>query len=164
MTIEGLVLLEWLSSPYAPGATVIIMVICVAISFMNSLINRLLISRLIGWREYVKMQKELAEYRSLTTQAIRSKDQKLLKALEKKKPRVSQIQRQQSKPQTILLLISFSYIIIWYVFLIPAYGSVPVAFIPGIGGVPVVLWYFPCSLFFGTVFSRIFGLGIGGME
>ena len=110
------------------------------------------------------MQIEMKEFRSLSSKAIRSKDEKILKKLEKQRPRINQIQKQMSKPQTILLVISFSYIIIWWFFLIPLYGSIPVAFIPGLGGVTVVLWYFPCSLFFGTVFSRIFGVGLGATE
>lgn len=161
ITRKGLELLDWLLSPQAPGATIFILLICIAISFANSSINRLLIKHFIGWEEYVKMQKELAEFRSQSSQALRSKDQKLVKKLEKQRPRINQIQKQMSKPQTILFLISFSYIVIWWLFLIPMYGYNPVAFIPGFGGVSVVLWYFPCSLFFGTVFSRIFGVGMG---
>ncbi|UCE96216.1 MAG: DUF106 domain-containing protein [Candidatus Bathyarchaeota archaeon] len=157
-------MLEWLFSTQAPGATIFILLICIVISFANSLINRLLINRLIGWEEYKSMQKELKEFRSLSTRALRSKDQKILKKLEKQRPRITQIQRQMSKPQTILLLISFSYIIIWWFFLIPLYGATNIAFIPGFGGVSVVLWYFPCSLFFGTVASRILGVGVGAME
>ncbi|MFP3984826.1 MAG: EMC3/TMCO1 family protein [Candidatus Bathyarchaeia archaeon] len=153
--------MEWLLAPQAPGATIFILLICIAISCANSSINRLLINRLIGWEEYQKMQKELAEYRSLSSKAMRSKDQKLLKKVEKQRSRISNIQKQMSKPQTILFVISFSYIIIWWLFLIPFYGSNPVAFIPGLGGVPVVWWYFPCSLFFGTVFSRILGVAMG---
>ncbi len=154
-------LLEWLLSPYVPGSTLVILLICVTISFLNSFINRLLISRLIGWQEYAKMQQELAEFRTLSSQALRSKDAKMLKKLEKQRPRVGQIQKQMAKPQTILFLISMSYIVIWWFILLPAYGPSNVAFIPGLGGVSVVLWYFPCSLFFGTVFSRIFGVGLG---
>ncbi len=157
-------MLDWLLAPEVPGATIVILLICIAISCANSLINRLLINRLIGWEEYVKMQKEMREFRSLSSKAIRSKDPKILKKIEKQRPRMNQMQRQMSKPQTILLVISFSYIVIWWFFLIPAYGSIPVAFIPGLGGVTVVLWYFPCSLFFGTVFSRIFGVGLGATE
>ncbi len=156
-------MLEWLLTPYAPGATIFILLICIAISFTNSLVNRVLINRLIGWEEYGKMQKELSEYRSLSSQALRSKDEKLKKKLEKQRPRISNIQKQMSKPQTILMLISFSYILIWWFVLIPLYSLIPVAFIPGLGGVSVVWWYFPCSLFFGTIISRIFGVGMGAM-
>ena len=157
-------MLEWLFAPTAPGATIIILLICVVISCANSLINRALIQRLIGWEEYKKMQREMAEFRSLSSKALRSKDPKILKKLERQRPRMSQMQKQMSKPQMVLMMISFSYIVIWWFFLIPVYGAHNIAFIPGIGGVTVVLWYFPCSLFFGTIFSRIFGVGLGATQ
>jgi len=71
-----------------PLATVIIMLICMAVSFLNSSINRLLISHFVGWEQYRVMQKEIAEYRSQTTQAMRKGDKKLLEKLTKKEPQI----------------------------------------------------------------------------
>ena len=67
-----------------PWATLSIMLISVAISFMNVGLNRLLISRMVGWHEYKSMQKELAEYNALRMKAVRANDTKLLDKLKKK--------------------------------------------------------------------------------
>jgi uncharacterized membrane protein (DUF106 family) len=61
-----------------PWATLSIMLISVAISFMNVGLNRFLISRMVGWHEYRAMQKELSEYNSLRMKAMRAKDTKTL--------------------------------------------------------------------------------------
>jgi len=143
-----------------PLATVVIMLTAVAVSFLNMGINRLLITRMCGWEEYKVMQKETSEYRSQMMQAMRANDQKLVEKLKKKESQINNMQKKMMKPQTILIPISFSYIIIWYVFLIPVYGGNPVALVPGIAptGIPVIFWYMICSFFFGTLASRIVGV------
>ena len=148
-----------------PLATVVIMLVAVAVSFLNMGINRLLITRMCGWEEYRVMQKETSEYRSQMLKAMRANDQKLVEKLKKKEAQINRMQQKMMKPQTILLPISFSYIIIWYVFLIPVYGGTPVAYVPGLApgalmatGIPVIFWYMICSFFFGTLASRVVGV------
>lgn len=141
-----------------PIATIVIMLICMIISFVNSSINRLLISRFIGWGQYGEIQKELAEYRSLTTQAMRTSDKKLLEKLKKKEPQIMNMQKKMLKPQLILLVLSFSYIFIWLFVLYPLYGGATVAYIPIIGKAQVFWWYFICSFLFGTLASRLLGI------
>jgi len=148
-----------------PLATVVIMLVAVAVSFLNMGINRLLITRMCGWEEYRVMQKETSEYRSQMLKAMRANDQKLVEKLKKKEAQINRMQQKMMKPQTILLPISFSYIIIWYVFLIPVYGGNPVAYVPGLApgalmatGIPVIFWYMICSFFFGTLASRVVGV------
>ncbi len=143
-----------------PIATLVIMLLAITISFINMTINRLLITRMCGWNEYRAMQKEVSEYRSQMMKATRAKDQKLMTKLKKKESQINKMQTKMMKPSMVLMPISFSYIIIWYLFLIPTYGSNPVAFMPGIfaDGLPVVYWYLLCSLFFGTLASRIIGI------
>jgi uncharacterized membrane protein (DUF106 family) len=101
-----------------------------------------------GWEEYKVMQKETSEYRSQMMQAMRANDKKQMETLKKKQSQIDPI--------------SFSYIIIWYLFLIPVFGGNAVAYVPGIapapGGIPVFIWYMICSLFFGTLSSRIAGV------
>jgi uncharacterized membrane protein (DUF106 family) len=147
-----------LSISAIPLATALIMLIAVAVSFINMTVNRLLITRMIGWGEYKSMQKELAEYNSQKMQALRSNDKKLQEKLKKKEPQILKMQTKMAKPQFILLPISFSYIIIWWGFLTPVYGGSNVAYVPGIGGIPVIIWYFICSLLFGTLAGRIIGI------
>jgi uncharacterized membrane protein (DUF106 family) len=148
-----------------PLATIAIMLTAVAVSFLNMGINRLLITRMCGWEEYRVMQKETSEYRSQMMKAMRANDQKLVEKLKKKETQINNMQKKMMKPQTILIPISFSYIIIWYLFLIPTFGANPVAFVPGLApgaimstGIPVIIWYMICSFFFGTLASRIVGV------
>jgi uncharacterized membrane protein (DUF106 family) len=140
-----------------PLATVVIMLIAAAISFINMGINRLLINRMCGWEEYQIMRKETSEYQSQMMQAMRANDTKSIEKLKKKESQIKNMQAKMMKPQTTLILISFSYIIIWYVFLIPVYGGNAVAYVPGFGGIPVFIWYMICSFFFGTLAGRIIG-------
>jgi uncharacterized membrane protein (DUF106 family) len=148
-----------------PLATVVIMLIAITVSFLNMGINRLLITRMCGWEEYRRMQKEMSEYRSQMMQAIRANDKKLIEKLKKKQSQIDNMQKKMMKPQMILLPISFSYIIIWFFFLIPVYGGNAVAHVPGIApgvlmpsGIPVIVWYMLCSFFFGTLASRVIGI------
>lgn len=137
--------------------TIEIMLLCMAIAFANSSLNRFLITRFIGWEQYKAMQKEINEYRSQMTRALRTNDKKLLEKLKKKEPQILNMQKKMAKPQMILFALSFSYILIWFV--IPLYITAnPIAYIPGFGGIPVVWWYLICSLFFGTLSSRLLGI------
>jgi uncharacterized membrane protein (DUF106 family) len=133
------------------------MLIAIAVSFINMSINRLLINRMVGWEEYRTIQKEVNEYRSQMMQATRTNDKKLLEKLKKKETQINRMQMKISKPTFILIPISFSYILIWWFFLTPVYGASPVAYVPGIGAIPVLYWYMVCSFLFGTLAGRIIG-------
>lgn len=150
--------IEWFLTPNAPAASIVIMLICITISFLNSSINRLLVSRFVGWKQYRTMQKETSEYRAQMTQAMRKKDKKLLEKLKKKEPQILNMQKKMAKPQLVLFGLSFSYILVWWLILMPIYGAKIVAYIPGIGGINVFYWYFICSFLFGTLSSRLLGI------
>jgi uncharacterized membrane protein (DUF106 family) len=143
-----------------PLATLVIMLIAVTISFLNMVINRLLITRICGWEEYKVMKKETSEYQSQLMQAMRANDTKRVEKLKKKESQIRNMQNKMMKPQMILLPISFSYIIIWYLFLIPTFEQNAVAVVPGLApaGIPVIYWYMLCSFFFGTIASRVVGV------
>jgi uncharacterized membrane protein (DUF106 family) len=145
-----------------PLATIIIMLIAVTVSFLNMGLNRLLITRICGWEEYKVMRKETSEYQSQLMKAMRANDQKLVNKLKRKETQIKNMQAKMMKPQMILLPISFSYIIIWYLFLIPTFGAAAVAYVPGIApppaGIQVFIWYMICSFFFGTLASRVIGV------
>lgn len=153
-----MVFTEYILMPEAPGAAVALMLVCMTISFINSSINRLLISRFVGWDQYRNMQKELSEYRQQTNQALRSKDKKLLEKLKKKEGQVMNMQKKMMKPQMILMGLSMSYLIIWWVVLLPVYKNNTVAYIPGFGPISVLYWYLICSLLFGALSSRLLGI------
>ena len=141
-----------------PISTLLIMTIAIIVSFVNMAINRLLITRLVGWEEYQTMQREIREFNSQRMAAVRSKDQKLLEKLKKKESQINSMQMKVSKPTFYLLPISMSYIVIWLFFLTPTYKTATLAYLPGIMNLQVVYWYFLCSLLFGTLASRAFGI------
>jgi uncharacterized membrane protein (DUF106 family) len=149
-----------------PLATFVVMLVAVAVSFLNMGLNRLLITRMCGWEEYKVMRKETSEYQSQLMQAMRANDKKLVEKLKRKETQIRNMQAKMMKPQMILLPISFSYIIIWYLFLIPTFTDKAVALVPGIAlnmtaipnGIPVFIWYMICSFFFGTLASRVVGV------
>jgi len=149
-----------------PIATLIVMLVAIAVSFLNMGINRVLITRLCGWEEYKVMRKETSEYQSELMQAMRANDTKRVQKLKRKETQIRNMQSKMMKPQMILFPISMSYIVIWYLFLIPTFGGNAVAVLPGIvlnmtpgilNGIPVFIWYMICSFFFGTLASRIIG-------
>ncbi|MCX8176887.1 MAG: hypothetical protein N3F10_01100 [Candidatus Bathyarchaeota archaeon] len=149
---------EWLLMPQAPGATVTIMMICALISFFNYTVNRLLITHYIGWDQYRRMMKEISEYRALVRQAMSTRDKKLLEKLKKKEPQIMNMQSKMAKPQMLMYLFPLIYILIWWFGLLPFYGTNPVAYVPGIGRIPVLWWYFLASLLFSTLASRLLGM------
>ena len=139
-----------------PLATLSIMLIAVALSFMNMGLNRLLISRMVGWHEYRSMQKEIAEFNAQRMKAARANDTKLLEKLKKKQSQINSMQMKMSKPQFLLLPITLIYFIIWPI--LNGYFPHPVAYVPGIGQIPFVYWYMLCSFFFGTLVSKVIGI------
>ena len=141
-----------------PLATFVVMLVAVAVSFLNMGLNRLLITRMCGWEEYKVMRKETSEYQSQLMKAMRANDKKLVEKLKRKESQIKNMQAKMMKPQMILLPISFSYILIWIFFLTPTNFPNPVAFVPGLGPIPVLYWYMICSFFFGTLASRIVGV------
>jgi uncharacterized membrane protein (DUF106 family) len=141
-----------------PVSTIIVLLITVAVSLINMTINRLLISRMVGWEDYKTMRTEIAEHNAQKMQALRANDKKMIEKLKKKDAQIQRMQMKMSKPQLLLFPIGFVYLIIWYLFLIPAYGANAVAFVPGIGGIPVFYWYLICSFAFGTLISKFIGI------
>jgi uncharacterized membrane protein (DUF106 family) len=160
-----------------PVATLIIMAIAAGIAFLNSGINRVLINYFVGWEQYRVMQKEMAEYRQETMAAARANDKKQMEKLKKKQSQINNMQGKMLKPQLVQFAISFVYLFVWFLVLTPTFGSIPMAYIPGIGtianahvvtngvagpavagAIPVFYWYPICSLFFGLLSSRLLGI------
>jgi len=139
-----------------PTATVLIVLIAATISFVNMGLNRLLISRMIGWQEYKVMRKETSEYTSQRMQALRANDIKTLEKLKKKEPQIKNMQTKMLKPQMFLLLFTIVYFIIWPI--LNGYFPHPVAVVPGFGEVPFYIWYLICAFFFGTLAGKVVGI------
>lgn len=138
-----------------PTATIEVMLISLTLSFSISSLNRILISKLVGWKQYRAIQKEIAEYQAQLTKAIRTNDKKLMDKIKKKEPQIKNMQMKLLKPQLALLGLSLIYFFIWPI-LMPIYSG-NVACIPGIGGISFIYWYMICSLLFGTLSSRLLG-------
>lgn len=150
---------DWLLAPQAPAATIFILLLCVFLTFLTSLVNRLFTNpeQLRTWR------KEIKRWTDEFKEAQRSKDKKKLAKVEKQRDSIMKLQQKMSwQSMKVSLLFFIPFIIMWQV-LWGIYRG-PVAFLPGFGALSIVWWYFMCSLFFSTLFSRAFGVGIGAME
>ncbi len=136
----------------------LIVFIALGIAFINTALNRVLINYFIGWEQYRVMQKEMNEYRQETMAAARSKDKKQMEKLKKRQSQINNMQAKMMKPQMVQLGVSFLYIFIWIFVLTPTYGNTSMAYLPGIGALPVVWWYPICSFFLGLIASRVLGI------
>ncbi|MCK4478641.1 DUF106 domain-containing protein [Candidatus Bathyarchaeota archaeon] len=148
--------IDWLLAPQAPAATIFITILCVSLTFLTSLVNRLLTNpeKMRAWR------KEIKDWTSEFKEAQRNKDKKKLAKVEKQKAKIMKLQQKMSwQSMKISLLFFVPFILMWQV-LWGIYQG-PIAFLPGFGPLSIVYWYLLCSLFFSTLFSRIFGVGIG---
>ncbi len=141
-----------------PIATIVIMAISVVIAFVNSGINRALINYFVGWSQYHIMQKEMNEHRQETMKAMRANDKKQIEKLKRKDAQMKSMQAKMAKPQLVQFAISFVYIVVWIFILTPTFGPNTVAYLPGIGAIPVFYWYPICSFFFGLLSSRVLGI------
>lgn len=140
-----------------PMATIEVMLISFTISLVVSSLNRLLISKFVGWKQYRVMQKEIAEYQTQLSKALRANDKKLLERLKKKEPQIMNMQKKLFKPQLILFGLSlFIYFFIWPA-IMPLYSG-DVAYVPGIGGISFIFWYMICSIFSWTLISKLLGI------
>jgi uncharacterized membrane protein (DUF106 family) len=139
-----------------PWSTLLIMAVSFTIAIINSGLNRILVSRFVGWEQYKTMQREMSEFRSQQMAAMRAKDQKQIDKLKKKESQVMNMQKKMMKPQLILFALTFSYFLIWPI--LTGFFPQPVVHVPGFGVQPFFIWYLMCSLFFGTFASRIIGI------
>ncbi len=135
-----------------------IFLIAAIIAFVNTGINRALINHFIGWEQYRVMQKEMAEHRTETMAAARSGDQKRMEKLKKKQSQITAMQQKMMKPQMLQIGISFLYIIVWWVVLIPVFGNTSLAYLPGFGPLPVVYLYPVLSFFLAMLSQRVIGV------
>ncbi len=164
--------LDWLFAQNAPGATVTILLIAMGLTFLTSLVNRLLTNRkqLNAWRREVSAWN--AEFRK----ARKSGDKKLLAKVQKQQPRIMKLQSKmmwQSFRVSLIFMVPF--FLLWQ-FLNSFYMLNPVAYLPGLGekaiiNLPIlgsvhslIWWYMLCSFLFGIIFSRLFGLAMGATE
>ena len=138
--------------------TLAILGIAAGIAFLNSGINRVLINYFVGWEQYHVMQKEMNEHRTATMAAMRANDKKQIEKLKRKDSQIKNMQAKMLKPQMLQIGISFLYLIVWFLVLIPTFGNISMAYLPGFGPISV-FWLYPIfSFFLGFLSSRIIGI------
>ena len=166
-----------------PIVTLIVLFVSMVMSFLSSLIN----SRFMPKEHRQKVKALQRKISALTKEKNENKktakstgDKKLLKKVQKQERQLLQLQSQalslSSKQFRVLPITMGVFFIVWLLltgsilgfklFNSPFIGPDPVAYLPWLGGVlPLALfyWYLICSFFFGTMFSRIFGL-TGGTD
>jgi uncharacterized membrane protein (DUF106 family) len=152
-----------------PLSTIFIFLLAVGVSFLTSLVNRLLTNP-----EKTKAQrKEVSEWNSELRKAQKAKDKKTLEKLMKKQQYIMQLQSKMMWQQMKVTLLFFIPLIIMWQFLGGVYrtpegeaihiayfpGAGPIIYLPVLGAfVSLFWWYLLCSFLFGTVFSHVFGL------
>jgi uncharacterized membrane protein (DUF106 family) len=163
-----------------PASTIFILGVSLLLSFLVSLINRLSTSK--EKIEQVKAwKKEVDTWLSDFNKARRTGDKKLLKKVEKQEKRIKQLQSKiasQSLGQMKILPITMALFLLvwlcltgkllyWQMILGIFSGGETVAYLPWFGE-PMHLnlfsWYIVCSIAFGALFARLFGLGMGETE
>ncbi len=166
-----------------PIVTVVVLLVSITMSFFSSLIN----SRFMPKEHREKLASLRKKISALTKEknenmkkAKETDDKKLLKKAQKQERQLLQLQSQvlslSSRQFRVFPITLTVFFIVWLLltgsilgfklFESPFIGPYPVAYFPWLGGVaPLNLfyWYLICSFFFGTMFSRIFGL-TGGTD
>jgi uncharacterized membrane protein (DUF106 family) len=129
--------------------------IALGIAFLNTAINRVLINYFVGWEQYRVMQKEMAEFRQEQMAAARANDKKQLEKLKRKQSQITNMQSKMMKPQIVQFGISFVYLIVWFLVLTPTFQNISMAYLPGIGPIPVFYLYPLVSVFLGLISQRL---------
>lgn len=142
-----------------PWSTLFIFLLAATISFLMTLVNRLLTDpeKLKAWR------KEVAEWYEDFRNARKSGDKKRMEKVMKRQQYIMQLQAKtswQSMKVTFLFIIPLW--IVWF-FLGQIYSQLAIAYFPGVGAwlgpfPSLFWWYFLCSYLFHIVFSHLFGL------
>ena len=167
-----------------PFVTIVILCVSVCMSFSSSFINSRFMPK--EHRQKVKnLQRKISaltkEKNANMKQAKSTNDKKLLKKAQKQEKQLLQLQSQVAslsmKQLRVLPITMVLFLVVWLLltgnvlgiplFNSPFMGTGPVAYLPWIGPPTIELslfyWYLICSLLFGTLFQRIFGL-TGGTD
>jgi uncharacterized membrane protein (DUF106 family) len=145
-----------------PNSTIFMFSLAAAISLLTSLVNRLLSDP----RKTKDARKEVAEWNSELRKAQKAGDKKTVEKLMKKQKQIMQLQSKMMWQSMKVTFIFFIPLLLIWQFLGGIFGGRDVAYFPGVGSVlplpifsiSLIWWYMLCSLFFGTIFSHVFGL------
>jgi len=169
---------DWLA--VLPASTIFVMCLSLLLVFLSMSINRLFTDK-EKLKQTRAWKREIDAWTSDRIKAMRTGDQELLKKVKKQEKRIRQLQSKmlsqsasQMKTLPITMILFFviwgfitGRILGWKLFETPFSGPVTVAYLPWLNG-PLHLdffaWYLICSLLFGILFSRLFGLGMEATE
>jgi len=143
-----------------PLSTFFILGLALLLTFITSIVNRLLTNKeqLASWR------KELSEWQAELSKARKSGDKKLLDKAMRKQKQIMQIQSKMFSQQMKISLIFIVPFFLFWTWLNGLFAGLTVAYLPGFGGLTVFYWYLFCSLAFGTMFSHMLGIGTGATD
>jgi uncharacterized membrane protein (DUF106 family) len=141
----------------SPYSTIFVLFLAVLLTFITSLVNRLLTNReqLASWR------KQISEWQKEFNEARKSGDKKQLEKVMRKQKQIMQIQSKMFTQQMKVSLIFIVPFFLFWTWLNGVYAGKAVAYLPGFGELNVFYWYLLCSLAFGTIFSHVLGIGMG---
>ena len=131
--------------------------IAVGFAILYSVLNRVLITYFVGWDQHHVMRREIAEFQRAQMAAARANDQKQMEKLKRKQTQINGMQAKMMKPQLLQFGVSFIQLGFWWLVLTPTFGGTSLAFLPGLGAIPV-FWLYPAiSMFLSITMSRILG-------
>ena len=153
--------MSWLPESI-PFSTLFMLLLGALISFLTSLANRLLTDP----EKSKAMRREVADWSSQLRKAQKDDDKKTVEKLMKKQKQIMQLQTKMSWQQMKVTLIFLIPLFIIWQFLGAFYYGRSVAYFPGIGpdlplpifNTSLIWWYLLCSMFFGTIFTHLFGV------
>jgi uncharacterized membrane protein (DUF106 family) len=150
-----------------PYSTLFILGLAALISLSTTLVNRRFTdpAKSRAWR------KEIADWNKELREARNSKDKKTLDKVMKKQQYIMRLQSKMMMQSIKVSLLFFVPLLIMWQVLGGFFGSVPMAYFPGVGSIlfadvpflsgfghPLIWWYLLCSLLFGTAFQHFFRL------
>lgn len=145
-----------------PYSTILMLSLAALISFLTSLANRLLSDP----EKAKAMRQEVAAWTAELRKAQKEDDKKTVDKLMKKQKQIMQLQTKLSWQQMKVTFLFIIPLFIMWQFLGTAYAGRAVAYFPGVGDIlplpifnySLIWWYLLCSMFFGTIFSHLFGI------
>ncbi|UCH69907.1 MAG: DUF106 domain-containing protein [Candidatus Bathyarchaeota archaeon] len=169
---------EWLA--IRPASTIFVVCVSLLLAFLSTSINRLFTDK-EKLKQVRAWKREIDAWTSDRIKAMRSGDQELLKKVKKKERHIKQLQAKmvsQSASQMkvlpitmVLFFVIWGFItgrfLYWPLFDTPFSVPVTVAYLPWFDGtlpLDFFSWYLICSMLFGFLFSRVFGLGMGATD
>lgn len=143
-----------------PYSTTFVLLLAALLTFITSLVNRLLTNReqLASWR------KQISEWQKEFNEARKSGDKKELEKAMRKQKQIMQIQSKMFTQQMKVSLIFIVPFFLFWTWLNGVYAGQTVAYLTGFGKLSVFYWYLLCSLAFGTIFSHVLGIGMGATD